>query len=75
MADERKRTRDTPRAQCYDKLRACMERHLREYYVKHPERLMDTRSVEKVEMMRQSLTCILQILDEYEICSDKGEMK
>lgn len=70
MADNRKVSRGSTRSECYDKLRACMERHLREYYVKHPERLMDVRSVEKVEMMRKSLTCILQILDEYEICSD-----
>lgn len=45
-----------------------MERHLREYYVAHPERLLDQRSLDKVNMMRTSLVCILEVLDTYDIC-------
>jgi hypothetical protein len=67
MTDSRKTPRGTCRSECYDKIRACMEQHLRDYYQKHPERLMDQRSVEKVEMMRSVLVCILQIMDGYEL--------
>ncbi len=72
MAPEpRKGERSDPRGACYDQLRTCMSKHLGDYYLAHPDRLLDQRSVEKVEMMRKALACILDILDGYTIT--KGE--
>lgn len=65
------RRTDEPRAACYDRLRTCMEKMLRDYYAMHPDRLLDQRSLDKVDMMRQALLCILQELDHYSI----GERK
>ncbi len=67
MADQRHGMRDDVRGACYTHVRQCMARNLSDYYVAHPERLLDQRSVEKVEMMRVVLACILGILDGYNI--------
>lgn len=61
------RDSDLVRAECYGKLRYCMEQNVREYYRAHPERLLDQRSIDKMQMMRKSLVCILQVLDDYQI--------
>lgn len=73
--DNRRAPRSGDRAACYDRIRSCMEQHLRDYYRTHPERLLDRRSMEKVEMMRQTLTCILEILDSYDITMTPGWTK
>lgn len=65
--DRRRTDRTLPRPECYDKIRNCMENNLRAYYQLHPDRLLDERSQQKVEMMRLTLKCILEILDGYEI--------
>jgi hypothetical protein len=67
MPEPRRGPRAEPRGECYDKIRRCMESNLREYYQRHPERLMDERSMEKIAMIRTTLVCILEILDGYEI--------
>lgn len=77
MPDQRKSERAEPRAQCYDEIRRCMEAKMREYYKEHPERLMDERSVQEIEMMRSVLGCMLAVLDGYEIQTSghKGAVK
>jgi hypothetical protein len=73
MVDNRKAPRGDVRSECYDMIRGCVEQNMREYYKQHPERLLDQRSVEKIEMMRQTLACILEVLDGYELTKVEGE--
>lgn len=61
------RVEDDVRTRCYANIRSCVTEELAKYYLDHPERLLDERSLQKLQVIRTILVCILGILEKYEI--------
>ncbi len=59
--------RSAVRARCYAELKAVAVDGLEAYYVEHPERLHDKRSLEAIKASMQGLRRVYAVLDKYEI--------
>ncbi len=59
--------RSAVRERCYAEIKAVAVGGLEAYYVEHPERLHDQRSLDAIKASMQGLRRIYTVLDQYEI--------